>query len=331
MREFDLIARFFAPLAGPGGLGLVDDAAFISPPMGHDLVVTCDALAAGTHFFPDDPADAIGHKALAVNLSDLAAKGATPIGFLLSLHLPRLAMPDEAWMAAFSAGLGKLAKEAGSALLGGDTVFQDGPLTLSITAFGSVPSGRMRQRAGAQSGDILAVTGFIGDGALGLQERRDQRLGLASSMTEDHSTYLIGRYQKPQPRWQIAQAVRRSANAAMDISDGLVGDCRKLIMASGKGGILRLADVPKSVAVRAKLRQRPELIRDVVTGGDDYEILVSVAPDALDGLTAACLKQGVILTAIGSVTEAAQGFRVLDQAGQEVDFQNGSYVHGASA
>jgi thiamine-monophosphate kinase len=327
MREFDLIARYFAPLAGPGGLGLVDDAAMIKPPAGHDLVITCDAIAAGTHFFADDPPAAIGHKLLAVNLSDLAAKGAEPMGFMLSLHLSRKAMPDDAWMAAFVDGLDTLAKESGIQLLGGDTVMQDGPLNLSITAFGLVPTGRMLKRSGAQFGDLIVVTGFIGDGALGLRERIGQRSGIAQSLTADHSDYLIDRYLRPQPRFKVAHAFRRYAHACMDISDGLIGDCAKLLAVSGKGGILRLVDVPKSVAVRAALRDNPKLIEQVVTGGDDYELLAAVSPANWERLQEACLQHGVMPVVIGTVTEASAGFCVLDEAGKDIRFAKGSYTH----
>lgn len=329
MREFDLIARYFAPLAGPGGLGLVDDAAMVKSPVGHDLIITCDAIAAGTHFFADDPPATIGHKLLAVNLSDLAAKGAAPLGFVLSLHLSKKAMPDEAWMAAFVEGLGALAKDAGIQLLGGDTVMQDGPLNLSITAFGLVPTGRMLKRSGAQVGDLLVVTGFIGDGALGLRERIAQRSGVTSSLTADHSGYLIDRYLRPQPRLKMAQAFRRHAHACMDISDGLIGDCARLLSASGKGGTLRLADVPKSVAVRAALRENPKLIEQVVTGGDDYELLAAVSPANWERLEEACLQQGLLPVVIGAVTEASDGFRVLDEAGKGIRFAKGSYTHEA--
>jgi thiamine-monophosphate kinase len=163
MREFELIARHFAPLAGPAGLGLRDDAALLTPPAGQELVITTDAIVAGVHFFPDDPPETVGRKALAVNLSDLAAKGAAPLGFQLALMLPDDA--GDAWVAAFARGLGALAAEAGCQLTGGDTVSTPGPLTVSITAFGSVPKGRMAPRGDAATGNRLVVTGMIGDGA----------------------------------------------------------------------------------------------------------------------------------------------------------------------
>ena len=163
--EFELIARHFAPIAGPGGLGLIDDAGLLRPARGYEIVVTADALVAGVHFFPDDPPGSIARKALAVNLSDLAAKGAKPDGFVLALALPK--GWTEGWLAAFAAGLKQAADEGACPLIGGDTVSTPGPLTLTITAFGSVPAGRMVLRSGAKRGDVLAVSGTIGDGALG--------------------------------------------------------------------------------------------------------------------------------------------------------------------
>src|SRR5215212_8479987 len=193
--EDELIARFFAPLACEGGLGLRDDAALLRPAAGHDLILTVDALVAGVHFFPDDPPDAIAVKALGVNVSDLAAKGASPAGFLLSL-----ALPDdwaESWLADFAAGLEEAARAFACALLGGDTVRANGPLSLSVTAVGQVPKGRMVRRAAARAGDRLCVTGTIGDAALGLDLRRGTDAPWAAGLAEAERAFLLDRYLRP--------------------------------------------------------------------------------------------------------------------------------------
>ena len=225
--EDELIARYFAPLAGPAGLGLKDDVALLKPPAGRDLVVTTDALVAGVHFFADDPPDAIARKALRVNLSDLAAKGAEPIGFTLDLALPDDWTAD--WLAAFAAGLGDDAAAYRCPLIGGDTVRTPGPLTLAITAIGAVESGRFAARGGVRPGDRLYVTGTIGDAALGLR----LRLGQGPTLAEADRLRLLERYRLPQPRLALASAVARFASAGMDISDGFVGDLTKMLRVSG--------------------------------------------------------------------------------------------------
>src|SRR5271165_3625256 len=199
--EDELIARLFAPLAGPMGLGLRDDAALLRPTAGEDLVLTTDALVAGVHFFADDPPDSIARKALRVNLSDLAAKGARPLGFLLTLALP----PDweEDWLVAFAAGLGADASAYDCPLAGGDTVGTPGPLTLSVTAYGAVPAGRMRMRSGVKAGDRLYVTGTIGDAAIGLRLRQGRGPELAAAERD----FLLRRYLTPEPRLSLARAM----------------------------------------------------------------------------------------------------------------------------
>lgn len=231
--EFELIARHFAPIAGPGGLGLIDDAGLLRPARGYEIVVTADALVAGVHFFPDDPPGSIARKALAVNLSDLAAKGAKPDGFVLALALPK--GWTEGWLAAFAAGLKQAADEGACPLIGGDTVSTPGPLTLTITAFGSVPAGRMVLRSGAKRGDVLAVSGTIGDGALGLKVHGPGAPAWVERLSSSDRGFLADRYLHPQPRLGLAAALQAHASAAMDVSDGLVGDLVKLLKASGAG------------------------------------------------------------------------------------------------
>lgn len=200
LTEDDLIARYFAPIAGEAGLALKDDVALLRPPEGSDLVVTVDGLVAGVHFFADDPAEAIAAKALRVNLSDLASKGARPLGFLLTLAMP--ADITAAWLEAFAAGLGEDARTYGCPLIGGDTVRTPGPLTLSITALGAVPRGRLPARTQAEPGDLVYVTGTIGDAALGLQ----LRLGRGPDLAEADRAHLQERYLRPQPRLALAPA-----------------------------------------------------------------------------------------------------------------------------
>jgi thiamine-monophosphate kinase len=327
MREFDLIARHFAPLAGPAGLRLLDDAALLKPAPGSDLVVTTDAIVAGVHFFPDDPPESIGRKALAVNLSDLAAKGAAPIGFQLALMLP--AGTDEAWVSAFAGGMGALAAEAECPLTGGDTVSTPGPLTVSITAFGGVEAGRMVPRGDAAIGNRLMVTGTIGDGAIGLRVRMAERADRHWPLTADHLAFLRERYLIPRARFAVAGAVARHARAAMDVSDGLVGDLRKMLALAGRGADVWLDEIPMSVAARAAIRFDPALEETALTGGDDYEILASVPEENVSDFATDCLRRGLTATVIGVVTDLRAPVRFLDPSGAARDFARGSYEHGS--
>jgi thiamine-monophosphate kinase len=323
--EFAIIARHFAPISGEAGLGLLDDAALLKPPAGHDLVITTDALAADVHFFADDPPETIGHKALAVNLSDLAAKGADPLGFVLSLMLPSGVSDD--WLAAFAHGLGALARSAACPLIGGDTVSAKGPLGLSITAFGAVPHGTMVPRGGAKPGDRLFVTGTIGDAAIGLRLRLAARQGERAPLSADHARFLEERYLRPRARNVVASALREHARAAMDISDGFAGDLAKMLALAGVGADIRLGDVPHSVAARAAFRHDPSLVETALTGGDDYEVLAAVPPEKADAFAAACLKAAVAVTEVGTVAVAGAPVRFLDDDGQQRFFANPSYVH----
>ena len=323
--EDALIARYFAPLAGPGGLGLADDAAVLTPARGEDIVLTKDALVAGVHFFADDPPGAVAQKALRVNLSDLAAKGALPLGFLLGLALP----PDwtEDWLAAFAQGLGDDAARFACPLLGGDTVRTPGPLTLSVTALGSVPQGRMLRRETARPGDRLYVSGTIGDAALGLRLRLGKAAdkGWVASLGEGERRHLVERYLLPQPRLALRDALRAHASAAMDISDGLVGDCRKLL--GGVGACVDLASLPLSPAARAAIALASDLFDTAVTGGDDYEILCAVPPARASAFEATAEGAGVTVTNIGDVTQAGAAALFLGLSGEARDFPSGSFSH----
>jgi thiamine-monophosphate kinase len=319
LSEDDLIARYFAPLAGAAGLALKDDVARLTPPPGRDLVVTADALVAGVHFFADDPADLIAGKALRVNLSDLASKGAEPLGFLLSLALPGDMTPD--WLKAFAEGLGADAQTFGCPLIGGDTVRTPGPLMVSITALGSVASGPMPLRTAARAGDAIYVTGTVGDAALGLQLRQ----GGGPALPTAHRDHLIRRYLTPEPRLGLAAALR-FANASMDVSDGLVGDLAKMLAASRVSGVLDLARVPFSPAARAYFAADPSAIEIAATGGDDYEILATAPPEQAAAFEAAARDAQIPVCAIGRVSSEG-GLRVTGLDGAPVSFARGSYSH----
>jgi thiamine-monophosphate kinase len=322
--EDDLIARYFAPLAGEGGLGLRDDAASLAAPADADLVITADALVAGVHFFAEDPPDAIARKALRVNLSDLAAKGAQPMGFLLTLALAAPWSP--AWLEAFAAGLGDDALAYSCPLLGGDTVHTPGPLSISITALGAVPRGRMVPRTGARPGDLIAVTGSIGDAALGLLQRTIPAAPWIAGLGEAERDHLLDRYRLPQPRSALAGALRDHAHSSMDVSDGLVGDLEKMLRVSGVSGSVTLDAVPLSPAARRAIAADPRLLEVALTGGDDYEILCSVGPQQIEGLTAAAQAIGLPLTVIGRVVEGTDRAE-FTYLGAPLSFARRSYSH----
>ena len=333
MNEFSLIHRYFSPLAGAAGLGLRDDAALLTPPAGKQLVITQDAMTAGVHFFADDPADLIARKLLRVNLSDLAAKGATPLGYLLSLLLPDSSdfppqtshrarrggdsrggeaiaegegSPSlEEWLELFAQGLAQDQKEFGIELFGGDTSKINGPLTLSLTAIGAVDTGKMITRSGAKVGDLVYVTGTIGDAALGLKVRSGEL---------PHNEFLLNRYLLPQPRLSTINHHPSTITAAMDISDGLVQDAEHLAKASGVKLVIEAEKVPLSDAAR----HQPSTINHqlLFTGGDDYELLFTAsAPLNLPNLTL-----------IGRA-EKGEGVDILDREGTEISFAHKGWQH----
>ena len=320
--EDRLIARYFKPLAtDPGALGLSDDAAFLTPPPGCDLVLTTDALLSGVHFFPDDPADAVARKALRVNLSDLAAKGARPLGFLLTVALPR--DTGEAWLSAFAQGLKADTEEYGCALFGGDTDRTPGPLSISVAMFGAVPQGTMMRRAGAKPGDRIFVTGTIGDAALAVRLRKEKCDWKLSAGARDH---LLGRYLLPQPRVALAETLRTYASAAMDISDGLAGDLAKLCRVSGVRAEVDAAKIPLSDAAKSALAADATLIDTILAGGDDYEILCTIAPDKMTGLRKAAAVANVALSEIG-VVSAGEGATFYGADQRPLQLSRLSYSH----
>jgi thiamine-monophosphate kinase len=324
--EERLIAKYFAPLARhAGALGLLDDAAMLTPPAGSDLVLTKDALVAGVHFFAEDRPDMIARKALRVNLSDLAAKGATPGGFLLAL-----ALPDgitDGWLSEFAQGLRADVETYACPLFGGDTVKTPGPLTISVTAFGFVPQGKMVQRRGAKAGDRVMVTGTIGDAALGLKLEQDEgnagRWKLDTVMVE----HLVGRYLLPQPRTAVAGLVQAQASAAMDVSDGLAGDLAKLCRVSGVSAEVEVARVPLSDAARTAVGAEPALMATILSGGDDYEILCSVPGRQSEAFIAAAQSAGVAVTEIGQVTAGEGAPQFMGPDGRPLSLRQTSFSH----
>jgi thiamine-monophosphate kinase len=323
--EDRLIATYFRPIAThPGALGLADDAAAIAPPPGCDLVLTTDGVISGVHFFRDDPADAVARKALRINLSDLAAKGATPLGFLLSIGLPA-GLPAD-WLKSFARGLSEDAEHYGCPLLGGDTDRSPGAITVYIAALGTVPHGAMVRRKGARAGDVVVATGPVGDAALGLVMRQDAAAAARWNLDAAMRDHLLSRYLLPQPRTAIAASLRRHASAAIDVSDGLAGDLAKLCRASEVGAEVKIADVPLSLAARQAVAAEPALIETILTGGDDFEVIATVAPDRLGALRQEAAAAGVTITRIGTVT-AGRGAHLRDADGRALVFRRPSYSH----
>ena len=322
--EERLIARHFRPLAtAPGAFGLADDAACLTLPAGCDLVVTTDGVIEGVHFFAGDAPGDVARKVLRMNLSDLAAKGAAPLGFVMAVALPGAI--DDDWVAGFAAGLGDDAAHYACPLFGGDTDRTPGPIAISITAFGSVPHGAMVRRSTAKPGDRVVVTGSIGDAALGLVLRRDDNIAGRLKLTPAMTAHLAGRYLLPQPRNALAEAVRRFASAAMDVSDGLAGDLAKLCRASGVAADVDVARVPLSDAARAAIAADPALIETALTGGDDYELVLTVAPEKFAALQAAAAAAGVAVGDIGGIG-AGQGAR-FRRDGKILTFTRSGYSH----
>ena len=319
--EDRLIARYFQPIAThPGALGLSDDAAFIKPPPGCDLVLKTDGIIGGVHFFAEDAAQGVARKALRVNLSDLAAKGAKPLGFLLSLALPKETGDD--WLSGFAEGLRDDAARFGCPLFGGDTDRTPGPVTISIAMFGSVPEGTMVRRAGAKPGDRVFVSGSIGDAALGLVLRK----GATWKLSEGQRQHLASRYLLPQPRNALAEAVRGHASAAMDVSDGLAGDFAKLCRASRVAAEIEVARVPLSDAAKTVLAAEPAMLETALTGGDDFEIVCTVPAAKADSFRAAAKAADVTVTEIGEI-KAGEGVRFVDSNGQALAFKCASFSH----
>ena len=324
--EFELIARIFAPLAkDTGALGLKDDAAVLMVTEGHELVVTCDTLVEGVHFLKDDPADSVGHKALAVNLSDLTAKGARGHAYLLSLALP----PDIAleWLESFAAGLRALQDRTGISLVGGDTTASPGPLTITITALGLVSHQHAVMRLGAKPGDRLYVSGTIGDAYLGLRLLREPGRAEAWGLSGEDVAFLVDCYRRPGPNNDLAILIRNFAQASIDVSDGLVGDIDKLCQVSHVGARIEAARVPFSAAARKVLAREPRLLAALITAGDDYGVVVAVSDKSGPGFESEAAGKGSPFTRVGTVAPLEEGFRVVDEKGDALELKHKGFSH----
>jgi thiamine-monophosphate kinase len=308
LSEFELIETLFAPLAtSPGAFGLKDDAAVIAPREGHDLVTTTDTIVEGVDFFANDPPDTIARKALRVNLSDLAAKGAEPAAYLLTLMLPEKI--DRVFLESFTRGLASDQETFGIALLGGDMSATPGPLTISITAFGYVHTGRLVRRNGARPGDLVFVTGTIGDSGGGLS--------LLQSNAPNASSRLIERYRVPEPRVAFAPTIR-DASASIDISDGLLADLGHIADASGVRIIVDAGSIPRSPELIALWGNDAAAIVRAATAGDDYEIAFTAPSLIRDAHTP--------VTCIGRV-EQGSGVALIDADGNEIIVLRAGYRH----
>jgi thiamine-monophosphate kinase len=325
--ETGIIRRYFAPLAAgvDGAYDLTDDAGRIRPASGQDVVLTTDVIVGGVHFLEAASPQDVGYKALAVNVSDLCAKGADPALYLISLALP--AKPEAAWLDGLSEGFAEAQAEFGCGLLGGDTVRTPGPVVISVTAAGFVPRGRMVHRFGAREGDEVYVTGTIGDAALALALLQGRGGMVADKLTASQSDYLKQRYWRPRPRTDSISLVRDHASACMDISDGLAGDFAKMCAASGTGGTINVADVPLSEAAAAWTNEEPARIEDVLAGGDDYELLMTVRQDSRHTFERDCATAGVQVTCIGYISAPGDGVNVLDKTGKPLHYVRRSYDH----
>jgi thiamine-monophosphate kinase len=328
LQDEEAIIRLLEPLAqAAGAFALKDDCAILRPRPGTDLVLKTDPIAEGVHFLPDaEPAD-VAWKALTVNLSDLAAKGATPSAYLLALSFPTA--PRRGWVVAFALALREAQEAFGCQLLGGDTDRRPGPLTVAITAIGTVPRGRMVRRATARAGDGLFVSGTLGDAALGLKVAKDASRVAAWDLSPDMLRHLAARYRRPQPRLALTAALRAHASAAMDVSDGLARDLGRMCKASGCGARVHLADLPLSPAAHKAVAADARQYDAVLAAGDDYEILASIPPANEVAFRQAAEAAGVAVACIGRMT-AGSGVAITGLDGQRLDLTRTGWDHFAT-
>ncbi len=330
--EFELIARFFVPLAEgePGAFGLSDDAASIPLEPGHRMVVTTDTIVSGVHFLASDPPDVVAAKALAVNLSDLAAMGAKPRAYTLSLALPRDwgATETVSWLDGFACRLATDQRTAGVHLIGGDTVSSLGPLCITVTALGTVRGGAELRRSTARPGDLIYVSGSIGDAALGLK----YLAGELPSLLAEFGNALVERYRYPQARTELGQHLVGIARGVADVSDGLVADVEHICVASNVSATINASEVPLSSAARAAIDVKSDLLALALTGGDDYELVFAVPPASVDTIQAISRAADTSLTAIGQVhepgaREPGTHAHVLGKGGFPMDLVTHGYQH----
>ena len=318
--EFDLIAQSLASLSDAAqGLGLTDDAALFEPTPGHTAVLSTDTLVAGVHFLPDDPPRDIARKALRVNLSDIAAMGAVPKGYLLNLSLPDDVA--DTWLDAFVAGLAADQQVFGVTLLGGDTVRTPGPFTVSVTAVGEVRLGRAMKRAGARIGDVVLVTGTIGDAVIGLRVLTGK-----AALDPANAKFVLDRYRLPQPRTSIGPYLAGLASAAIDVSDGLIADLGHICETSSVAATILADTVPLSPAGRAAIDAGQLTVSEAVSGGDDYELLFCAPPETRDAISRLSATLDVAITEIGEIT-AGTGVELIDVNGEAVVIDRPGHTH----
>lgn len=336
MNEFSIITKYFKPLTAnfSGSLNISDDAAIISPPKDCELVITKDALSQGVHFIGNEDPALIASKALRVNLSDLAAMGATPLCYFLALILPK--NTSEQWLEKFASGLKQTQDEFAISLAGGDTTATEGSLSISITAIGSVPRGTALRRNGAKIGDDIYVSGTLGDSALGLElllrhPRESGDLGQHGKSPKipaqgGDDQYLINRYLTPQPRISLGISLRNIANSAMDISDGLVQDLGHICTASNVGAVIYSNLLPLPVGRGATYMLRVRAMEAALSGGDDYELLFTAPPDKKTAIEQLAKKLSLPLTCIGKIT-AGNSVQVLDENDKEIVLNKKGFSH----
>lgn len=316
LSEFDLIRRYFTRPVRKAALGIGDDCALIEGHPGQQLAISTDMLVSGRHFFPDVPPRSLGHKALAVNLSDLAAMGAEPRAFTLALALPD-AEPD--WLAELAAGMLELADAHGCELIGGDTT--RGPLTLSLTVFGDVPARQALRRDAARPGDDIWISGTLGDARLALGDFRGEWL-----LPEPDFSRVRPRMEMPTPRVALGMALRGVAHAALDISDGLIGDLGHILDRSQVGAWVDVNTLPHSAVLASQPAER--VLDCTLSGGDDYELCFTAPVDARDVIAGISARLDLPLTRVGAIT-AEPGLRLVDRAGAPVAFHGASFDHFA--
>jgi thiamine-monophosphate kinase len=318
--EFERIQRYFVPLAGPGGLELADDAALLDCAPGRRLVVTADAIVAGVHYLPDDPPALVARKLLRVNLSDLAAMGARPLHYVLTTALPAELGPE--WLARFAEGLAEDQRRYGIDLLGGDSVRTRGPAVLSLTAIGEVEAGREIRRRGAQPGDLVWVSGTIGDAFLGLELLR----GAHPDLAPEHRDYLVRRFRLPEPRTELGPRLCGIARAMIDVSDGLLADLGHICETSRAAAIVELDLLPLSPAARAIVEDAPGIRAQLAAAGDDYELLFAGPADAAETIATLSLRLGVRVTRIGRI-DVGTGVRLVNADGHQIPLEATGYRH----
>jgi thiamine-monophosphate kinase len=318
--EFERIRRFFAPLAGPGGLGLVDDAALVDCTPGRRLVITADAIVAGVHYLPEDPPDLVARKLLRVNLSDLAAMGAQPLHYVLTTALP--AELGREWLARFAEGLREDQDRFGIDLLGGDSVGTAGPAVLSLTAIGEVAAGKEIRRSGAEPGDLIWVSGTIGDAFLGLDLLR----GAYPDLAPEHRDYLVRRFRVPEPRTELGPRLCGIAHAMIDVSDGLLADLGHICETSRVAAMVELDLLPLSLAARAIVEGDPGTRARLATAGDDYELVFAAPADAAETIATLPLLLGIPVTRIGRV-DVGTGVRLINSDGHQIALEATGYRH----